>query len=305
MDGKNVPFEKATIPIFAHTLHYGSGVFEGIRCYKTRKGPAVFRLKEHILRLQRSARCMLMEIPYDLDGIVRGVWEAIADNAWEACYVRPLVYRGAKKLGVDPTGADVHLAICTWEWGAYLGEEGLEKGIRIMTSSWMKNPANSMPTKAKVTGAYANSVVAKGEAIAMGFDEAMLLDRRGFIAEGSGENVFYVSGGVLHAVDNLSALEGITRESVIVLAGDLGIPVQVGSATKDQLYNADEIFFTGTAAEITPIREYDLRKIGEGRRGPVTERLQKAFTKAVRGEDERHIDWCEYAPAVRTAKAKG
>ncbi len=292
MDGKMVPWAKATVHVMSHTLHYGSGVFEGIRCYETPAGSAVFRLREHIARLQRSARCMLIDPPYTEAQITKGIAATIRANHFGSCYVRPLYYRGLGAFGVNPLANKVHLTIAVWEWGAYLGKGGLDKGIRLATSHWMKNAVNALPTKAKVTGSYANSVLAKAEAVLGGFEEALLLDARGFVAEGSGENVFYAKRGVLHAVDNAAALEGITRESVIALARELRIDVAQGPATVDQLYNADEVFLTGTAAEVTPVRMIDRRTIGSGKPGVLTQTLQRALARATRGGDPAHKDWC-------------
>lgn len=292
MDGKLVPWAKANVHVMSHTLHYGSGVFEGIRCYDTPKGPQVFRLAEHVHRLFASARCMLMEPKTTEKEVLAAIAKTIRANGFTGCYIRPIFYRGLGSFGVNPLPNPVRLAIAVWEWGAYLGKEGLAQGIRLTTSHWTKNAVDALPTKAKVTGSYANSVLAKAEAILLGCEEALLLDAGGFIAEGSGENVFYAKDGRLHAVHNAAALEGITRASVMTLARDLRIDVSEGPATLDQLYNADEVFLTGTAAEITPVREIDKRRIGTGKPGPITQILRGAFAKAVRGENADHPDWC-------------
>ncbi len=292
MDGKLVPWARATVHVMSHTLHYGSGVFEGIRCYETPRGPQVFRLAEHVHRLFLSARCMLMEPKLSEEAVAAAIAKTIRANRYGGCYIRPIFYRGLGSFGVNPLPNPVCLSIAVWEWGAYLGKDGLEKGIRLVTSHWAKNAVNALPTKAKVTGSYANSVLAKAEAILLGCEEALLLDAGGFVAEGSGENVFYVKDGRLNAVHNAAALEGITRASVLTLARDLRIETAEGPATLDQLYNADEVFLTGTAAEVTPVREIDTRRIGTGKPGPVTQILRQAFSRAARGENTDHPDWC-------------
>lgn len=292
MDGKLVPWAKAHVHVMAHTLHYGSGVFEGIRCYDTPQGPQVFRLPEHVHRLFTSAACMLMQPKASEKEVAAAIGKTIRANGYGGCYIRPLFYRGLGSFGVNPLPNPVQLAIAVWEWGAYLGKDGLDKGIRLVTSHWTKNAVDALPTKAKVTGSYANSVLAKAEAILLGCEEALLLDAGGFVAEGSGENVFFVRDGRLFAVHNAAALEGITRTTVMTLARDLRIDVSEGPATLDQLYNADEVFLTGTAAEITPVREIDARRIGTGKPGSITRLLRGAFSKAVRGGNADHPDWC-------------
>lgn len=302
MDGRLVPWKRAAVHVMSHSLHYGSGVFEGIRCYDTPAGPRLFRAREHVERLLRSARCMLIDAPWRAPRILRAIAVTIRANGYRACYVRPLIYRGLGGFGVNPLPTRVHLAIAVWEWGAYLGRAGIEKGIRLATSHWIKNAGHALPTKAKVTGAYANSVLAKAEAVRAGCEEALLLDQRGFVAEGSGENVFFVRDGLLQAIDTTAALAGITRASVLTLARDLGIETREGPATLDQLYNADEVFMTGTAAEVTPVREIDGRRIGPGRPGPVTRRLAGALAKAVRGEDPAHRDWCASLESLASSR---
>ena len=302
MDGRLVDGEKATVSVMAHALHYGDGVFEGIRCYKTTKGPAIFRYGEHLERLFKSALCLGMEMPFTKGRIAEAGFEAVRANGLEACYLRPIAFRGLGAQGVNPTGAKVHVAVITWEWGAYLGKDGAEKGARLITSSFTRNHPNAMLTKAKVTGAYVNAVLAKLDAIRLGFDEALMLDARGFVSEGSGENVFFVKGGRLCAIEASTILEGITRDAVLQIARDEGIPVAEVTASRDQLYTADEVFMTGTAAEITPIREIDLRQIGSGKVGPVTRRIRGRFEAITRGRESAFEHWLTYVDAkVRAA----
>ena len=293
MDGKLVPWEDATVHVLTHTLHYGMGAFEGIRCYqKVNGGSGVFRLPEHVERLFHSALIGGFEIPYSQDQVTEAILETLRANGLKEAYIRPLAFIGAGAMGVLPTSANpIHVCIAVWSWGAYLGDEGLKNGIRIKTSSYMRHHVNVMMTKAKISGNYVNSVLAKMEATAGGFDEALMLDTHGFVSEASGENVFIVRKGVIKTTPLTSILPGITRETVITLAGDKGIPVREQQFTRDELYTADEVFFTGTAAEITPVREADNRKVGEGRPGPVTLGLQEDFFSLVRGENDRYADW--------------
>ncbi len=291
-DGKLVPWDQAQVHVLTHTLHYGVGVFEGIRAYKCVDGSsAVFRLKEHIKRLFDSALIMRMTIPFTQEEIVQACIDTLVNNKQAEGYIRPLSFVGAGAMGVHPGENPIQTIIATWPWGAYLGEEALEKGIRIKTSSFNRHHVNVMMTKGKVCGNYVNSVLAKMEAISDGYDEAMMLDTHGYVSEGSGENIFLVRKGVIKTPPLGSILEGITRESLIQLARDLGYTVVEQNFTRDELYTADEVFFSGTAAEITPIREVDHRTIGEGHAGKVAKHLQKEFFKAVTGETPNYKEW--------------
>ncbi len=291
MDGRLVDGEKATVSVLAHSLHYGDGVFEGIRCYRTPRGRAIFRYAEHMGRLMKSALCLGIEVPYSLERLCQAGIETVLANDLPACYLRPIIFRGVGARGVNPIGAKVHSVIAVWEWGAYLGKEGSEKGARLVTSSFVRSHPASLLTKAKATGAYLNGVLAKQDAIRQGFDEAILLDSRGLVSEGTGENVFFVKGGRIFTVEPSTILEGITRASVMELARDEGFEVSEVSVSRDQLYIADEVFLTGTAAEITPVREIDLRVIGSGGVGPVTRRLRDAFQAITHGGDSRYDRW--------------
>ena len=294
MDGKLLNWDDANIHILTHTLHYGLGVFEGIRCYSTPDGPAVFRLKEHVRRLFKSAKIFLLEIPFTEDEISTAILETIKQNKLQECYIRPIVYLGDGAMGLFPKGNPVRVAIAVWSWGAYLGEEGLEKGIRVKVSSFIRNHVNSNMSRGKVCGYYVNSQLAKKEAISCGYDEALLLDTEGYVSEGSGENVFIVKNGLLKTTPLTSILEGITRDSVMTIAKDIGIETREERFTRDEVYLADEAFFTGTAAEVTPIRELDGRIIGEGRRGPITEKIQSIFFDAVKGKNKKYKSWLTY-----------
>jgi branched-chain amino acid aminotransferase len=290
-DGKLVPWRDATTHVLTHSLHYGLAVFEGVRAYKTGQGTAIFRLQDHTRRLFNSAHIYQMPIPYDRDAIMQAQCEVVRANNLESCYIRPLVFYGSEKMGVSPKGATVHVAIAAWPWGAYLGEEALKQGIRVKVSSYARQHVNVTMPRAKVASTYANSILANAEAQDHGYDEAILLDTEGFLAEGSGENIFLVKDGVLCEPEIASALTGITRSTIHALAADLGIPVQTKRLTRDDLYIADEAFFTGTAAEVTPIREVDGRIIGPGQRGPITEKLQQAFFDLVSGKNAKYQDW--------------
>ena len=290
-DGKMVDWRDARIHVLTHTLHYGMGVFEGVRAYKTQAGTAIFRLPEHTRRLFNSAKIFQMKLPYSFDEIVQAQKDVVKANALESCYLRPIAWIGSEKLGVSARGNTIHVAIAAWPWGAYLGEEGLARGIRVKTSSYTRHHVNVSLVRAKASGYYVNSILANAEVTANGYDEALLLDTEGYVSEGAGENVFIVRNGTLYTPDLASCLDGITRDSVITLARDLGIEVREKRITRDEMYCADEAFFTGTAAEVTPIRELDDRQIGEGKRGPVTEKLQSLFFDVVGGKAQRYAHW--------------
>jgi branched-chain amino acid aminotransferase len=291
MDGKLVDWDNANVHVMTHTLHYGLGVFEGIRCYETPKGPAVFRLDEHVDRLFASAHIFLIEIPYSKDEIKEAILKTIKVNRMKSCYIRPLVYIGYGAMGLYPKENPVRVSIAVWAWGTYLGEKGLEEGIRIKTSSFIRNHVNANMTRGKVCGYYVNSQLAKKEAISCGYDEALLLDTEGYVSEGSGENVFIVRDGLLKTTPLTSILEGITRNSIIKIAEDAGIKTIEERFTRDELYIADEAFFTGTAAEVTPIRESDGRTVGEGKPGKITKKLQSIFFDIVKGENKKYKSW--------------
>jgi len=292
LDGKLVDWDAANVHVLTHTLHYGLGVFEGIRCYRTAGGgSAVFRLKEHVDRFFRSAHIVQMSIPFPRERIAASIVETLVANGLREGYIRPLAFIGEGAMGLYATDNPTRVTIVVWPWGAYLGEEGLDRGIRAKISSFQRHHVNAAMTKAKVCGFYVNSILAKREVMKDGYDEAIMLDAEGFIAEASGENVFMVRDGVLHTPPPTSVLLGITRDSILRMAADKGIPVEQRRFTRDELYTADEAFLTGTAAEVTPIREVDNRVIGEGRRGPVTSVLQSAFFDVVKGKDAKYRDW--------------
>jgi branched-chain amino acid aminotransferase len=293
-DGKLVPWREATTHVLTHSLHYGLAVFEGLRAYRTAKGTAIFRLKEHTERLFNSAHIYMMKIPYDRETLMAAQKEVVRANKLDSCYVRPIAFYGSEKMGVSPKGAKVHVAIAAWPWGAYLGSEGLEKGIRVKTSSYARHHVNVSMCRAKYSGTYANSILANMEATEHGYDEGLLLDVDGFVAEGAGENLFMIKNDKIVEPELSSALIGITRESVIQLAGDLGYVIGAKRITRDDLYIADEVFFTGTAAEVTPIREVDGRTVGTGKRGPLTEKIQSMFFDVVNGRSEKYGHWLHY-----------
>ncbi|WP_298014049.1 branched-chain amino acid transaminase [uncultured Castellaniella sp.] len=290
-DGKLVPWRDATTHVLTHSLHYGLSVFEGVRAYKTDHGTAIFRLEDHTRRLFNSAHIYQMKIPYTREAISEAQIEVVRRNELESCYIRPIVFYGSEKMGVSPKGAQVHVAIAAWSWGAYLGEEALKQGIRVKISSYARQHVNVTMPRAKIASTYANSILANTEALEHGYDEAILLDTNGFVAEGSGENLFIVRDGVIYEPDIACALTGITRASIHQIAADLGLQVVSRRLTRDDLYIADEAFFTGTAAEVTPIREIDGRQIGAGERGPITAQLQKAFFEAVSGKTPKYHHW--------------
>ena len=293
-DGKMVPWREATTHVLTHSLHYGLAVFEGLRAYKTVSGTAIFRLKEHTERMFNSAHIYMMKIPYDRETLMEAQKEVVRANKLESCYVRPIAFYGSEKMGVSPKGAKVHVAIAAWPWGAYLGADGLEKGIRVKTSSHARHHVNVSMCRAKYSGTYANSILANMEATEHGYDEGLLLDVDGFVAEGAGENLFMIKNNRIYEPELNSALIGITRDSVIQLAADIGYTVTDKRVTRDDLYIADEAFFTGTAAEVTPIRELDGRTIGSGKRGPITEKLQSMFFDVVNGRSEKFKHWLHY-----------
>lgn len=291
MDGKFVAWKDATVHVLTHSLHYGLAAFEGIRCYKGKTGSAIFRLREHVDRLFDSAHIGLMAMPYDKKQIAEAIIETVRINRLEACYIRPLVYIGYGAMGVHPGDNPIRVAIAVWKWGAYLGDEALVKGMSACISSFTRHHVNVSMTRGKISGYYVNSILAKQQAKADGYDEAILLDPEGYVAEGTGENVFIVRRGVLKTTPLTSVLEGITRNSVIELARERNIPVVEERFTRDEMYIADEVFVTGTAAELTPVREIDKRRIGAGSPGPITLALQNAFFSIVRGEDPSHESW--------------
>lgn len=291
MDGELVDWSQANVHVLTHTLHYGLGVFEGIRCYMTETGSAAFRLEDHIKRLFDSAKITGIKIPFSREKINEAVKQTIRVNKLEECYVRPLVFLGDNKRGLNCTGVNVRVAIAVWPWGAYLGEEALSKGIRVKVSSFTRHHENIFMTKAKICGAYVNSIMAKLEAVNSGYDEALLLDPSGHVAEGSGENVFIIRNGKLKTPPLTSVLEGITRDSVLKIAVDKGIEVEEQYFSRDEMYICDEAFFTGTAAELTPIRSLDDRIIGDNRIGPVTKNLQTALFEIIRGKNPKYSSW--------------
>jgi branched-chain amino acid aminotransferase len=290
-DGKLVPWRDANTHVLTHSLHYGLAVFEGLRAYHTVNGTAIFRLKEHTERMFNSAHIYMMKIPYDRQTLMDAQKQVVRENKLDSCYVRPIAFYGSEKMGVSPKGASVHVAIAAWPWGAYLGAEGLEKGIRVKTSSHARHHVNVSMCRAKYSGTYANSILANMEATEHGYDEGLLLDVDGFVAEGAGENLFMIKDDCIYEPELSSALIGITRDSVIKLAGDLGYKVEARRITRDDLYIADEVFFTGTAAEVTPVREVDGRTVGTGKRGPLTEKLQAMFFDVVNGKSEKYRHW--------------
>lgn len=291
MDGKLTDWRSAKIHVLTHSLHYGMSVFEGVRAYKTDKGTVIFRLVEHTKRLLNSAKIFQMNVPYDMDTLMEAQKQVIRENRLETGYIRPIIWIGSEALGISARNNTIHTAIAAWTWGAYLGEDGMSRGIRVKISSFSRHHVNVSLVRAKASGYYINSILANQEATADGYDEAMLLDTEGFVSEGSGENVFIVKNGKLYTPDLASCLDGITRDSVITLAKDAGIEVIEKRITRDEVYCADEVFFSGTAAEITPIREVDNRQIGNGSRGPVTEKIQSLFFDAVSGKNPKYAHW--------------
>ncbi len=294
MDGGLVPWREAKVHVLTHTMHYGMGVFEGVRAYKAGKGTAIFRLREHTRRLFQSAHILGMKIPWSEEEVNRAQVEVLRENGLETGYLRPMAFLGSEGMGLRADNLSVHLSIAAWEWGAYLGEENLEKGLRVRVSSFSRHHVNVTMCRAKANGHYVNSMMALQEALATGYDEALLLDTNGFVMEGSGENLFIVRDGVIYTPDLTSALDGVTRRTVNRIIADEGFRLVEKRITRDEVYIADEAFFTGTAAEVTPIREVDERQIGEGRRGPVTERIQRRFFDAVHGRVPEYEEWLTY-----------
>ncbi|MBM3116869.1 branched-chain amino acid transaminase [Jeongeupia naejangsanensis] len=294
-DGKLVPWREATTHVLTHTLHYGMGVFEGVRAYETDKGAAIFRLQDHTDRLFNSAKILGMNLPFGKEELNEAQLAVVRENKLASCYLRPMAFYGSGKLGVAPPANDVHIIVAAWPWGAYLGAEGIERGIRVKTSSFTRHHVNITMCKAKANGNYMNSILANTEATRDGYDEALLLDVDGYVAEGSGENIFVVRKGKLYTPDLTSCLDGITRNTVFEIATEMGLQVIEKRITRDEIYIADEAFFTGTAAEVTPIRELDNRAIGAGTRGPITAEIQKRYFDIVQGRDAKRAEWLTLA----------
>ncbi len=293
-DGEMVPWRDAKVHVLTHTLHYGMGVFEGLRAYPTDRGTAIYRLNAHTDRLFRSAHILAMKIPFDKATLNAAQKAVVRENGLDSAYIRPMCFYGSEGMGIRADNLKVHTIIAAWEWGAYLGEEALEKGIRIKTSSFTRHHVNITMCKAKANGNYMNSMLALHDALQDGYDEALLLDVDGYVAEGSGENIFIVRDGIIYTPELTSALEGITRDTIFRLAADNDLEVREKRITRDEVYIADEAFFTGSAAEVTPIRELDGRTIGEGRRGPITEILQRQYFDLVHGRLDKYPDWLDY-----------
>jgi len=290
-DGHMIEWRDATLHMLTHSLHYGMAIFEGVRAYKTVDGTAIFRLKEHTQRLFNSAKIFQMKLPFDMETLMTAQRDVVRANQLESCYIRPLAWIGSEKMGVSARGNTIHVSVAAWPWGAYLGEEGLAKGIRVKTSSFTRHHVNASMVRAKASGYYINSILANQEVTADGYDEALLLDTEGYVSEGAGENIFIVKAGRIYTPDLASCLDGITRDSVLTMARDQGIEVIEKRITRDEIYCADEAFFTGTAAEVTPIRELDGRQIGAGSRGPVTEQLQSLFFDVASGKAAKYKHW--------------
>jgi branched-chain amino acid aminotransferase len=291
LDGEMVPWREAKTHVLTHTLHYGLGCFEGVRAYNTANGPAIFRLQEHTDRLFRSAHILNMKMPFTKDEVNEAQRAAVRENNLDEAYLRPMVFYGSEGMGLRADNLKVHVMVAAWSWPSYMAPEAREQGIRVRTSSYTRHHVNITMCKAKANGNYINSMLALNEATSSGCDEALLLDNEGYVAEGSGENVFIVRDGVLHTPELTSCLEGITRATIIDFARELGIPVRERRITRDEVYIAEEAFFTGTAAEVLPIRELDGRVIGQGKRGPVTEKMQSMYFDAVKGKSMEHSEW--------------
>ena len=292
MDGEMVDWRDAKIHVLSHTLHYGCGAFEGVRAYNATGGTAVFRLREHTERLFNSAKILRMKIPFTLEQVMEAQRAVVRANGLDSCYIRPLTWIGSEKLGVSPKGNTIHLMVAAWAWGAYLGEEGMRRGIRVKTSSYTRHHVNITMTQAKAVSNYTNSILANMEATDDGYDEALLLDASGFVSEGAGENLFVIKGGVVYTPDlSAGALNGITRNTVFSICQDLGLKLVEKRITRDEVYICDEAFFTGTAAEVTPIRELDRIELGNGARGPITEKIQSSFFDIVNGRNPKYAEW--------------
>ncbi len=289
-DGKMVPWREANIHVLTHTLHYGMGAFEGVRAYHADQGTAIFALEAHTNRLIDSCKILGMDMPFTKQQLNDAQLAAVKENNLDSAYIRPMAFYGSEAMGLRADNLKVHVIVAAWEWGSYLGAEGMEKGIRIKTSSYTRHHVNIASTKAKANGQYINSMMALQEALKDGYDEALLLDPEGYVAEGSGENIFIIKDGILYTPEVTSALNGITRKTIFTLADDMGLKIVEKRLTRDEVYIADEAFFTGTAAEVTPIRELDNRSIGDGGRGPITEKLQTAYFDLVHGRNEKHLD---------------
>ena len=293
MNGRFVDWDDATVHVLTHALHYGTGVFEGIRCYETSRGPAIFRARDHFDRMERSAKIFLMDLPFSCDELIDASCELIRRSELRSCYIRPIAYRSYGEMGVNPDRNPIELSIAVWPWGAYLGEEALRRGVRMTISSWRRHDPNIIPPQAKVTGAYVNASMAKLEAVRAGYDEAIMLNPQGYVSEATGENLFVVKEGeILTPPLDAGPLPGITRASIMTIAADLGVPVFERLMTRADLYAAEEIFCTGTAAEVTPVREIDERVIGDP--GPITQTLQQKYFSIVNGEDDKYIDWLHF-----------
>jgi branched-chain amino acid aminotransferase len=295
MNGEIVPWESANVHVSAHALHYGSGVFEGIRSYETKRGPAVFRLDLHLARLQTSAAAHAMELPYSTEELTEAICQLIKRNEFGACYIRPICFYGSGSLNVDPSKCPIEVAILAWPWASYLAAAGKESGIRVTVSPWIKFQSKMMPSTAKASGQYINSILAVHDAVLRGYDEAILLDNQGNLAEGSAENIFLVHDQVIRTNDlRHSILLGVTRDSIITIARDLGYPVEIAELHLEDLLSADEAFLVGTAAEVTPVREVDGIKVGNGGRGPITTKIQETFFSATSGNDSKYNDWLHF-----------
>jgi branched-chain amino acid aminotransferase len=294
LDGEMVPWREAKTHVLTHTLHYGMGVFEGVRAYKAEKGTAIFRLQEHTDRLFRSAHILGMKMPFDKETLNQAQLAAVRENALDSAYIRPMCFYGSEGMGLRADNLQVHCMVAAWNWGSYLGEENMKNGIKVRVSSFTRHHVNITMCRAKANGNYMNSMLALREALDSGCDEALLLDAEGYVMEGSGENIFIVRDGVIYTPDLTSALDGITRKTVFTLAAEQGYQVIEKRITRDEVYIADEAFFTGTAAEVTPIRMVDSRPIGNGGRGPITERLQTLYFDQVHGRSPNHADWLSY-----------